>query len=131
MIVADGGGDGREQRAILQVAASLATADPPAASRCSVGGDGTRLVRGAVREEGENTAGHLLHQFLVLRDAKPGGARPRLRPVIRIEGALGFGLLDRWSLHQDALPLVAPARAAETHHRRRLAAVLRGAARQR
>src|ERR1019366_9268007 len=130
MVVANGGGDRGEQGALFQFATGLASAHAPAASGSGMCGGGARLSRRASREKGQNPPGHLLHQFLVLPGAQLGGACQRLGAVVRIQGALGLGFLDGGTLHQNALPLVAPARPAEAHHRGRLAAVPGGAARQ-
>ena len=75
------------------------------------------LLRTAWKQRG-NLGRHSRLQFKIILGAPERVALAASGPQLGISKALGFGLIERRLLHEEALALIAPARAAEAHRDR-------------
>ena len=115
---------------------AFSSRDRPAAERptrplplqAGVPGDRLGALGGAAREQPGDLRNETGLQFQILASPSLGVPFPASHPGVGVGEALLFGLLERWFLHQEALPLVPLARPAPPdHHRGQGAGLLRPA----
>src|SRR5215469_4749722 len=116
MFMADRRRYGSRQSPLFEVSARRGSSDPAAASHGSMRGDSRRLLWRTAWKQDSYLLSHLGDQRAVLLFPPQGSNRPGSRPFIGVQGALLFRFFQGGVLHEDAMPLITPARPAETHH---------------
>jgi len=117
--VADGRGDGQFERLLLECAPGGGSSDASAAAGRGVPGDRLRALAGASGIQVGDRGCHLGLQLEVLARSSYGIAFATTGARRLVGEALGFRLLERRLLNQDALALVAAAGTTEPHNHRR------------
>src|ERR1700680_4987335 len=124
------GGYGGDESLLFKLPARRGSANPAAAPRGSVRGDGRHLRGWTMGKQASDPHGHLSDQGAVLLLAPHDPNSPSSGPFVGVQRALLFRFFQRGVLDQNALSLIAPARPAEAHHHGRALAILGGAPRQ-
>jgi len=85
-------------------------------------GDLLGALRWTTREQPPDLVRHPLLQIVILVRAPGRVALPPVRPGVLVRETRGLRPLERILLHEQPLPLIAPARSTEAHHHRPQAA---------
>src|ERR1700677_2440801 len=116
MVVTNSGNHCCGESVFLQGPARLRPAHAAASSNRGVFGDGSHLIRRAAGKQCPYLLAHLDNQLVILFAPPLRSAHPCGRAFAGVFCAFLFGFFKPCYFYQDALPLIAPARAAETNH---------------